>query len=197
MPLPLAHSLTGAALWAALDERADPSAAGRLAAAVVIANAPDLDLVPGVLLGDPNRFHHGPTHSLLTALALGLAVGWLGRSRLRWPLARGTLGGWTGTAVMVAALWASHVALDMVTRDPSSPMGVPALWPLMDARFHVADLFERADKVAGPASPAEFVRSLLSAHNGRALVREALLTGPLLGVALWWRRRLASTGRST
>jgi inner membrane protein len=189
MPLPLAHSLAGVAVWATLDRSSDLRPAGRLALAVVIANAPDLDLVPGVLLGDPNRFHHGFTHSLLTAVAVGVALGWAARCRVPPALARAFPGGGIGTAILVAALWSSHVVLDMLTHDASSPMGVLALWPLSDARFHLVDIFERADKVAGPASAVEFVRSLLSAHNARALLREGLILGPLVAAAFWWRRR--------
>ena len=30
--------------------------------------APDFDFLPGILIGDPNRFHHGPTHSILAGI---------------------------------------------------------------------------------------------------------------------------------
>lgn len=35
--------------------------------ALFAAIAPDLDFLPGMLIGDPNRFHHGPTHSITAA----------------------------------------------------------------------------------------------------------------------------------
>jgi len=160
---------------------------------VLVANAPDFDLIPGILVGDPNRYHHGVTHSLVTALVVGgvaAAVAWL--SGRPWPAAptgpagRGAV---LATGIVVASLWGSHVVLDAVTHDPSPPQGVPMFWPLSDARVSGPALFWRADKVAGEATPRQFVTSLLSWHNGVAMLREVLLTAPLLLLAVWMRNR--------
>lgn len=189
MPLPVGHSLAGATLYAAFDRQPGRASLARLGVAVLLANAPDLDLLPGIVLGDPNRYHHGVTHSLLTAMAAGLlaaVVVWMiGRA---WPL-RGSLPGAIATGVMVASLWASHVILDAFTLDLSVPVGVPMLWPLSEARVSWWPLFERADKVVGAASPAAFVTSLMSLHNLRAVLREAALLLPILALVSWSRRR--------
>ena len=39
---------------------------------VLFANAPDLDFVPGILLGDPGAYHHGISHSLGFALMVAV-----------------------------------------------------------------------------------------------------------------------------
>lgn len=189
MPLPVAHALGGVAIYAALDADGSLRPTPRLVAAVVLANAPDLDMIPGILTGDPNRFHHGLTHSLLAALVVGVVAAGIARGTGRgWPLRTGRPAGAAGTLLIVAALWASHVFLDMLTHDPSPPMGVPALWPMVIERVTLAPLFARADKVTGPASAGEFVLSLLSRHNLAATLREMLLLGPVVVAARWWRR---------
>jgi membrane-bound metal-dependent hydrolase YbcI (DUF457 family) len=196
MPLPVSHSIIGATIFVALDRNGDGDGSGsgavwpRLLAAVALANAPDLDLVPGILLGDPNRFHHGVTHSLVTAVLVGivaaLVAAWFGAS---WPAWKGLGPPGVATALVVASLWGSHVMLDAVTHDPSPPAGVPMFWPLSSGRVSGPAVFARADKVDGAATPLQFAASLMSAHNARAVAREGLLTAPLLLLAWWSRRR--------
>ena len=52
MPLPLAHSLAGAVVYKGLDADGRFIAWKRLLLAVVIAHLPDLDLIPGILVGE-------------------------------------------------------------------------------------------------------------------------------------------------
>lgn len=192
MPLPVSHALAGAAIYSAADRDGGRAGWRRLVVAVFIANAADLDLLPGMFLGDPNGFHHGATHSFFFAVAVGLMVALVlaGMNRC-WPL-RARLRPFVGTALMVAALWGSHVVLDLLTRDPSPPFGVPALWPVSDGRFRLPALFARADKLAGPASSYDFLASLLSSHNLRAVAFEALSMGAVVFLAQAWRRRRSS-----
>ena len=69
MPLPVAHSLAGLAVFKGLDADGTLLAWRRLLAAVVIANIADLDLVPGIFAGEPNRYHHvGFSHSAVSAM---------------------------------------------------------------------------------------------------------------------------------
>lgn len=193
MPLPVAHTLAGAAIYGALDADGTIGRRRRLLVAVVLANAPDLDLVPGILAGDPNRFHHGLSHTLLAAVLAGGVAAWLARRRgVGWPVHGWRRSAMAATFMMVASLWASHVVLDVLTNDPSPPFGVPALWPLVSAPIALGPLFLRADKVVGPASGGQFVLSLLSAHNLTAILRETLLLGPFVALARLWRRRRRS-----
>ncbi len=191
MPLPISHSLAGAAVYTAFDQDGGSGGWRRLVIAISVANAPDLDLLPGLLIGDPNRFHRGASHSLITALGVGLLFGWLAwlTRGWEWRLRGHRLRGPYQTAFIVAVLLASHVLLDAFTTDPSPPAGEQMLWPLSDAWVQLYPLFDRADKVSGPASASEFVRSLLSMHNARAMGRELVLVGPFLLWARWWRRR--------
>jgi inner membrane protein len=190
MPLPVAHSLAGGAIYASGDADGGLFTWKRLLLALFIANAPDLDFLPGLLMGEPNRFHHGPTHSLgmvviVAALAAGVAA--LGA---RWPV-RGRIEARAvaGTALMVGALWLSHVLLDAFTEDLLGPFGVPLLWPLSDRYFLFYPWFPHVARYSGSSEPIEFFVSLLNTHNVWAATVEILTLGPPLALLIWWRRR--------
>jgi hypothetical protein len=112
MPSPVGHILAGLAVGAAVNRRSDwalPLVCG------VAAALPDADFLL------PIR-HRGPTHSVLAA-AVGVAVtlavlivARVERDRLRISVA-------IGLAVL------SHVLLDWLGKDSSTPRGVMALWP--------------------------------------------------------------------
>ena len=75
MPTPVGHTLAALALRAASRELtwgtlADPL----LWLAVVAANAPDFDFLPGLLLGNEGLYHRGAGHSLGGAFIFSSAV---------------------------------------------------------------------------------------------------------------------------
>lgn len=186
MPTPVGHALTGALLFGALarpeDQRPLP-----LAVACATAVAADLDFLPGLLVGDPSRFHQGPSHSLGAALAFGVLVGVLWR--------RSELGSLGRRLALFTLFYASHPFLDLFAVDTSPPIGVPLLWPLSETYFHTpVTLFP--DVHHGP-SWAAFVNW----HNLRAVILETLGFGTLTAAVFWWRlgRRPAAvlTGRAT
>ena len=78
MPSPIGHSIMACLIY----RTTTPSGAGlklaRMGLYVFAANAADLDFIPGLLSGDPNRYHHGISHSLgfaaLVAVVFGLLL---------------------------------------------------------------------------------------------------------------------------
>jgi len=191
VPLPMGHSLAAGVIYATLDEDGTLRGWRRLLVAVGLANTADLDLLPGLFVGDPNRFHRGASHSLITAAVVGLlvaAVAWR-THRWEWRLRGELLRGPYQTALVVGLLLGSHVLLDAFTADPSVLVGEQMLWPVSDAWIQIYPLFERADKMAGRATASEFFGSLISMHNARAMALEMVLVGPLLLWARWWRRQ--------
>lgn len=121
MPLPVAHSLVGASLVAAVLPRA-----GRtqyclaLAAGAVLANAADLDFALAFVFGS-RGWHRGFSHSLVFALAVLLCLLLaFGRSRAR-------------AAVAFGLAYASHVLLDFATTKAGG--GVELLWPFYADRL--------------------------------------------------------------
>lgn len=121
MPLPVAHSLIGAAAVAAARR---PSASRRhylaLLAGAVLANAADLDFILVFALG-ARGWHRGFTHSLAFALAVFLAFFLaLGARRVR-------------AAAGYGLAYASHILLDFSTTKEGG--GLELLWPFSAERF--------------------------------------------------------------
>jgi inner membrane protein len=141
---------------------------------VLFANLPDIDYLPGILIGDLNAFHHGFTHSLgwitVTSLA-GLFV------------ARAT--NYHAACTLFLLMWglqASHLAMDMMTDDGRAPYGIMALWPIFSEYLQAPFLvFSRIEK----ANYGE----LFQGANAWALFREIALCLPLLIVAGWYAHR--------
>jgi len=113
--MPVAHSLVGASLVAAVVPRA-----GRkrywvpLAAGAALANAADLDFLLSFALGS-RGWHRGFTHSLVFALAVSLCLLLvLGRRRAR-------------VAAAFGLAYASHALLDFATTKEGG--GVELFWP--------------------------------------------------------------------
>lgn len=197
MPLPVAHSLAGATIFAGLDADGTRVAWRRFLLAVFIANFADIDLVPGILVGEPNRYHHvGFTHSLLFAVVAGLLVGAVAAAAGKaWPLWHGPRRRWLATALMVGLLMASHVVLDSLTLDTRVPVGVPMFWPLSGGAVQIYPWFYDVAKLGGEGSPLDFVASLLAVHNLKGTAFELLMLGPLLLLVAWWRSRSRDDGK--
>ena len=119
MPTPVAHSLFGASLVAAVLPRR-PRYRAWLAAGAVLANAADFDFVL-VILFRSRTWHRGFTHSLVFALALSLCLLLaLGRDRAR-------------EAAALGLAYASHVLLDFATTREGG--GLELLWPFSAGRL--------------------------------------------------------------
>ena len=191
MPLPLAHSLAAATVYKGLDADGRLVVCKRLLLAVVIANLADLDLVPGILVGEPNRYHHvGFSHSVvfaaLAAIVVGATAAAVGRS---WPTIVGRASAATGTALMVGLLLASHVLLDTFNRDLRPPAGPPAFWPVSTSGVQTYPWFVDVAKLGGEGSALDFVVSVLTVHNLYAMLWELATLAPILVLATWWRAR--------
>lgn len=91
---------------------------------IFFAVAPDLDFIPGLLVGDAGRYHHGPPHSIFFALLFAFAFS---LPRLRIGVKR-FLSSWG----IFFSLYSSHLLLDLLTIDRRSPYGSPLLWPFAD-----------------------------------------------------------------
>jgi membrane-bound metal-dependent hydrolase YbcI (DUF457 family) len=121
MPLPVAHSLIGAAAVAAVRSYTG-SRRYRLAlcAGALLANAADLDFILVFALGS-RAWHRGFTHSLgfaaVVCLALFAALG-----RRRWRAAAG-----------YGLAYASHALLDFATTKEGG--GLELLWPFSSERL--------------------------------------------------------------
>ncbi len=122
MPSPVGHILAGLAIGSFTSRDRSWSLPVACAAAAVL---PDIDFLLPVA-------HRGPTHSIAAALAAAavtfLLVSFQGKDFSRFRVA---------TAIGLAVL--SHVLLDWLGQDSSSPRGLMAFWPLTSTYF-VSDL---------------------------------------------------------
>ncbi len=143
--------------------------------------APDLDFLPGILMGKPALYHQGITHSIAFALCAGLIAGSL-------PI--------TGIArrhmfALAAFGWISHLAMDLVGPDGRLPYGIPLFWPISSEPFlSPIQLLMGVSHVASTHdSTSMWISSVISARNALALAIEIVWTVPLIVLARWFDRR--------
>jgi membrane-bound metal-dependent hydrolase YbcI (DUF457 family) len=179
MPTPVAHSLAGLAV-----HFISPALRGRqrwLAGMVVVAlaNLPDIDFIPGYLVGEPRAYHWGPTHSLLAALMAGVMAGTIARRHKQR---------FTPWFAVAATAYASHVLLDLLL-GPGAPqsVGLQVLWPFSAERFmapvSLFRMFPASIQQVGPVA-ALFSRSVLP------LIRHELLVMVPVCLMFWTLGRL-------
>lgn len=167
MPFPIAHSLIGASVAAALDTRLE--ARPRLLwLCALLAVSPDADYFLNWLHVGRGGWHHGFTHSIVFALFAGALTALV----LRWRSVRGFL--------IFSAAIASHGLLDYVMTESR---GIALWWPFTDRRY----------KFRGP-NPIDYTWSSTSFWDAavnvlRITFLELLLFAPLLLVVIVVRRR--------
>jgi membrane-bound metal-dependent hydrolase YbcI (DUF457 family) len=196
MPTPLAHGVAG--LAAMRTVRGTSATPIRLAlAAFVIAQLPDLDFVPGLLVHNVGTYHRGATHSLVGAVLASLVIAALLRRVWPWLCARRdaaspSLPGFWLCYALVLPVYLSHVALDLVSLDVVDNSGLVLWWPFTHAYVSAplplpAALTNFFDLEFGPTS-AEFFRTFFSLRALGVFVVEALLFSPLLLLPMLARR---------
>ena len=129
---------------------------------ILLALAPDLDVIPDVLFS--TELHHGPTHSLLVGAAVAIltlvflkrVLGWFSKS------------GYLPLAAIGFLFYASHLAVDFVTLDNGFPFGMPLLWPISDV--HINSPIYVIPNVVRFGNP-------FGIHNLNVLWREILVFG--------------------
>ena len=177
MATPLGHGLVGYAIGLAAS-RGRGGGWIPLGAGALVAIAPDLDFLPGLLQGKPALYHQGATHSLLVGLLVALAAALVG------------IRGWERRAVflLVFAAWGSHLLLDLFGPDRRLPYGIPLLWPL--SAEHVLSPYPLLPGMrhAGrtDADTTEWLAGIFSRYNVIALAVEMAVVSPFVLIA---RRR--------
>ena len=130
MPSPIAHGATGYALYRTfgprLEERDGPapwSSRRVLFIILVLSLLPDLDVIPGLLVGDLHSIHNSLTNSILVGVLVAIAIG-----GVMWIIGRMAARIWFLVALI--SYWL-HIAMDYFT----SERGVVLLWPISSERF--------------------------------------------------------------
>jgi membrane-bound metal-dependent hydrolase YbcI (DUF457 family) len=174
MPTPVGHALGGlaAAFIADCAVRRQLLSPALLIASAAVAVAPDLDLLIDV--------HRTYTHSLGAVFAVGVTS---------WLLVRGRAHKAMRSAMILMAAYSSHLVLDWMGKDTSSPAGLTIAWPF-SAAYYVSgwNLFDEVSRRYW--LPREFIFG-----NLQTLAWELTVLFPVLFVAwaFWSRRTLRTT----
>ena len=172
MASPVAHSLAGAVIYLAVNRR-EPFRWTEFLTVIVAANLADLDLLPGILLGDDSMFHRTFSHSLAAAALVTGAVLLVCYRITPDRAPRITL--------MVGLALLSQLLIDWLSYDQSVPQGIALFWPF-DPEYYMSEnyifLNVRRDNLNTMA---------VIIHNFKAVGWEiAILGGPFL--LLCWQR---------
>ena len=123
MSSPIGHSLAAYLIYCGrvkgMSARLDTYL---FSAALLAANLPDLDFLPGFLVGRPNLYHHGASHSLCAALVFSLLMALAVQLLKSYSLVKNFL--------FFLVILCSHLLLDYVSFDGRPPEGIPLFWPL-------------------------------------------------------------------
>ena len=169
MPLPIGHALAG---LACAQVRPGFFFRNRWQDAfffVFLANLPDADFLPGIILGQPNLYHHGIFHSMGAALAIAAAGGWFFYLKKQHFWSR---------AAAIFLVFSSHLLLDFFAWDFVAPYGMPLLWPLANRYFIAAHpVFIN---IVRSGRSDDFFTSLFNGHNLTAAGREFIILGGTL-----------------
>jgi inner membrane protein len=183
VPTPVLHSFAGLALGKLIR---DAPAAQRWqlvipAAFLLAGNAPDLDFIAGMLIGDPFEFHRGASHSLTAAVIFGLGSFLAARlAALRSP---------GRFSLLMCTAYVTHIVLDMLSPLGDPERGVKVAWPFLSEQmsFPVRILIGvRFD----PRAEGFWEGLLYQAHNFLVVASEILI------VALIWFGWRLRNGRS-
>lgn len=183
MATPIGHALAGYAVYGVARGKEDRDRLGVLLVCVAMAIAPDLDFVPGLLLGKPALFHQGISHSIGFALAGSFVAAAVYR------LIRGK--GFVGVFLLGFLSYMSHLVIDYFGPDTRMPYGIPLLWPISGEYFiSPVQIFlgtQHAESTS--ATTGVWIRGMLHLHNVSAIAWEIVLIAPLVLVCRWYGKR--------
>lgn len=178
MPSPIGHALAGFSLGLLAERprnRSSSPAPRPLVStftvlAALFAALPDADLLFAPV-------HRGWTHSFGASLLILILIAGVTRqvtSRAAWRL-----------AAVLALAQASHIVLDWMGTDHSTPGGIQAFWPLSRS-FYMSgwDFF--------PETERNFAKPEIISMNVWAVVFELIVLGPVALAAIWLTRRRKS-----
>ena len=186
MALSVAHGMFGLALgiWRFVPGCASLDEAFRLVWArrvemficILIANAPDIDLLFGLFIGSLNRYHHLGTHTLGWTLLTAFCI---------WLYSKFALKNHPVFAFwFVFLLIASHLVIDMFTSDTKKPIGIMLAWPFSERYWHSAmSVF--------PAPAKKTFLDIFSLLNLKNAGWEFLISLPFVAAALLMKIRRA------
>ena len=181
MATPVGHALFGFIVGRAGQLRGRAPDVLMLGLCALVAVAPDLDFLPGLLFDAPARYHQGVTHSLFAALVVG-GIGTAVLYRVRGP--------WWKVWSLLSAAYASHLVLDLFGPDQRPPIGIPLLWPVSDETYLApVTILRGVSHASSTSTPTdEWLAAIFSVYNVVAVLIEVAVVAPIAAVVELARR---------
>jgi inner membrane protein len=182
MATPLGHVLSGYAIYGFARVPKAGEQPGLALLGVFMAVAPDLDLIPGLVVGLPVLYHEGISHSLGFALLTSLVAAGIFKMRGKMFFPAFALG---------FLAYSSHLLLDWLGPDGRPPYGIPVFWPISSETFisPVAVLLGVRHAGVTNASISEWIQGMLTWHNVIPIAIEVAVIAPFIFLAYWLKRR--------
>jgi inner membrane protein len=175
MATPIGHALAGYSVFVAGTSLKSRTPA-LFWCCLLMAIAPDLDFIPGIIQGQPNLYHQGLSHSLGAALFVSLAAALIVSNGAFWK-------NWT----LLFVAYASHLALDFFAPDGRPPYGQPLFWPISSEYYFAPTgwqfLWGVRHAKATSAPIGDWLSGILQLQNLGAISIEVLVTLPMILLA--------------
>ena len=181
MATPIGHSLAGLAVYSVAPDINRHSRLKLMLLCITMAVFPDLDLLPGLLQGQPVLYHGSISHSLGFALGVSLVIALIFHFQ-------GSAFGPIFKLCLIA--YVSHLVLDFFGPDGRAPYGIPLFWPLSSAHFlsPIPLLLGARHVGSTTASTMAFLRGVLSFYNVAAMTLEIVIVAPFIWLGQRFRR---------
>jgi len=170
MPTPIGHSLLATAIFSGVNRKKLSLNWFDYLVFLFIGIFPDLDFLPGLILGSPSRFHHGFTHSLFFGIIIGAMTGLL-YSKLKRKH-------WVNYSIVFTGVYFAHLFADLFGVDTSYPFGEQLFWPLWQA-YILSPVSIFLDVYRSSVSHNFFI-SMFNMHNLKAVIIELLICVPII-----------------
>ena len=165
MATPIGHSLLGIVFAKQFNKNISLRDAWKVYfLAIVCANAPDFDFIPGLLIGEMHRYHQGITHSFVYAICIGLCAA-IVAPKLDIQRLKAFMVGFFACC--------SHLLMDFFGRDGREPIGMPLFWPFLDSHWISPTPLLLGVRHGRPGdSKEEIIQNLFSMHNAMGILFE-------------------------
>lgn len=164
MPLPVVHSFAGYSIYK-LSLPASRAKNWKMAGLMMtLANLPDLDYIPGMIMGAPELFHRNVTHSLGFAVGVSLTVAGIAKLWKKLPFVKMFL--------ISSSAYFSHLLLDYITGSVKF-----MFWPFRITMepMPITELFNHAHHLPDCGSLQKFCSLLVSQTLTLRLFAEIIL----------------------
>jgi inner membrane protein len=182
MATPIGHALGGYAVFLAYPNTGRRDRLRLLGLCIMMAIAPDLDFVPGILKGQPPLYHQGISHSLGFAVLASLVLA------VVYSLRNGTMKvDWS----LFFFAYLSHLVIDLFGVDGRPPYGIPVFWPLTHASYLAPfRIFAGVHHASSASDPTgEWIANVFHPANIRVIGIEVLVMAPVVLLMLLIRHR--------